>query len=80
MHRGIFAAIVAAASLVAASAHAEGFCEGFQAGWKAAFENHGKIVGITPICPIPPIGHDSFQGGYEAGLMRALAQIAERGG
>lgn len=71
----IFGATLVAAVSIASSAAASGYCEGFAAGWKAAFQNAGKIEGILPICPIPPIGQDTFQGGYQAGMLAALAKM-----
>lgn len=72
------AAILAAAivlSPAAASAGQNEFCAGFQAGFKAAFETRRMIPQIPPICPIPPIGGDNFQSGYEAGLLLALSRM-----
>lgn len=60
------------ATALAASA----YCEGFAAGWKAAFETRGKLVQLTPLCPLPPLGRDNYQSGYEAGLLRALSQMS----
>lgn len=77
MRRVILGALLA---LVATAAHAQSaFCSGFEAGWAAAFENRGMLVALTPLCPLAPLGRDSFQGGYEMGLTRALAYIASRG-
>lgn len=76
MLRTALAAVAVLTCALPAPAFAgQGFCEGFSAGWRSAFENRGMIVGITPICPIPPIGRDTFAGGYEAGMLAALRQI-----
>lgn len=71
----VFGGALVAAMSIASSAAASGYCEGFAAGWKAAFQNAGKIEGILPICPIPPIGLDTFHGGYQAGMLAALSKI-----
>lgn len=65
-----------AAALVAGAASAQTpFCAAFAAGWKAAYENARMIPAIPPICPVPPIGGDNAQYGYQMGMMAALQKI-----
>lgn len=76
MNRWAIGGAVALAAISSAAWTQNGFCGGFNAGWAAAFQNHNKIPPITPICPIPSIGGDSYQAGYERGLTAALGYIA----
>lgn len=80
MNRWMICGGVALASVSGAAWAQSGFCNGFKAGWEAAFQNHGKIPAIPPICPIPSIGGDSYQAGYERGLTAALGYMAQHGG
>lgn len=75
MFKGLLIAAVLALTPAAALADQNAYCAGFAAGWRAAFENHHKLVQITPICPIPPVGRDTFEGGFEAGMLAALARM-----
>jgi hypothetical protein len=76
MHRiATFVGTLLAVAAIATTANASEFCRGFEAGWKAAFQNRGMIVGVTPVCPVPPVGRATFQGGYEMGLLAALSQM-----
>ena len=55
------------------------FCAGFADGWRGVFENRGMIPAIAPICPIPPIGRDTYAGGFEMGMTAALRHLSSRG-
>jgi len=74
----ILAGLAAAFTAAPALAQSGGFCEGFRAGWAAAFQNRGMIVAVTPVCPVPPVGGNSFQVGYERGLTAALGYLAQQ--
>lgn len=76
MFRAIILAVALLGAPMAAQASAADFCAGFEAGWRNAFETRGKLVQLTPLCPLPPIGRDNYQSGYEAGLLRALSQMS----
>jgi hypothetical protein len=58
------------------SAHAYGnsFCAGFEEGFKsgACDGKFGCIPPIPPICPIPNIGEQTFQDGYNRGFKLGL--------
>lgn len=74
------ALLAGALALVASAAAAQSaFCAGWAAGWEAAYRNRNMIPAVAPVCPIPPIGGDSFEVGYERGMLAALARI-QRGG
>ena len=45
------------------------FCEGWDDGYQAALDGCLKI-GMTPICPIAPIGKDSYKHGYGMGYRK----------
>lgn len=45
------------------------FCEGWEDGYQDALEGCFK-VGLTPLCPIPPIGRDTYKHGYGMGYSR----------
>ena len=47
------------------------FCEGWDDGYQDALKGCLK-VGVTPICPIPPIGRDSYKDGYGLGYAKGL--------
>ncbi len=61
--------VLAGAAL--ASAFSDGWCEGYKEGWC-----YGKTYCIKPICPIAPIpniGENSWQDGYNRGFLKGLA-------
>lgn len=69
-----------AAAMVATSVQAQtAFCAGWEAGWRAAFENRNMLPALTPLCPLPRLGGDTFQAGYERGLIAAMGELARRG-
>lgn len=70
---------VAVAAAIAAPAYAQSsFCAGWESGWRAAFENRGMMVAMTPMCPMPRMGGDSYDAGFERGMVAALGYIAQR--
>tara|TARA_B110000259_G_C13752329_1_gene297107 strand:- start:70 stop:339 length:270 start_codon:yes stop_codon:yes gene_type:complete len=46
------------------------FCDGWKEGYKEALAGCMKI-GMAPMCPIPPIGKDSYKHGYGMGYAKA---------
>lgn len=50
-----------------ASSFCEGWKDGYCEGWKDVKGTYA-ICPITPICPIPEIGQDSYKGGYNRGF------------
>jgi hypothetical protein len=56
----------------------DGFCRGYEAGYKRGYcSNHGGqmcIPPIPPICPIPNVGENSFQDGYDRGFQDGASQ------
>jgi hypothetical protein len=50
----------------------EGYCEG----WKDV-KGQYAICPITPICPIPEIGQDTFKGGYNRGFKAGRKKALE---
>ncbi len=47
------------------------FCDGWNDGYQDALKGCLK-VDITPICPIPPIGRNTYKDGYGLGYAKAL--------
>ena len=45
----------------------DGFDDGYCEGWKDV-KGQFAICPITPIAPIPPIGQDTYRGGYNMGF------------
>jgi hypothetical protein len=59
---------------------ANDFCEGWEdgycEGWKDV-KGQYAICPITPICPIPEIGQDTYKGGYNRGF-KAGSKAAQK--
>ncbi len=60
--------------------HKSDFCEGWEdgycEGWKDV-KGQYAICPITPICPIPEIGQDTYKGGYNRGF-KAGSRAAQK--
>lgn len=80
MDRRALAAGLAAAFVAGAAQAQTAFCSGFEAGWEATFRNRNMIPAITPICPLPRIGGNTYEAGFERGMMAAMGYIAQRRG
>ena len=50
----------------------EGYCEGYK-----DVKGEFAICPITPICPIPAIGKDSYRGGYNKGFKMGMKKAKE---
>ncbi len=53
--------------IVGTSDFCKGWEDGYCEGWKDV-KGQYAICPITPICPIPEIGQDSYRGGYNRGF------------
>ncbi len=55
-------------------AFANAFCDGWENGYKAGYcyRKFACIEPIVPICPIPRIGENSYQDGYNRGFLSGL--------
>ncbi len=49
------------------SSFCEGWKDGYCEGWKDV-KGQYSVCPITPICPIPAIGQDTYRGGYNKGF------------
>ncbi|MFA5403249.1 MAG: hypothetical protein WC318_07135 [Candidatus Omnitrophota bacterium] len=60
--------------LLASPAFASGFCEGWHAGYIAGhcYQQPFCIQIIVPLCPLPHVGEDNYQGGYNRGFLAGL--------
>lgn len=47
------------------------FCDGWEAGYASGKKNQNDRTYITPICPIPKIGRDTYEMGYSRGYEKA---------
>jgi hypothetical protein len=58
------------------SSYNSNFCEGFEQGFKQGYcynrGTFGCIPPITPLCPLPNYGQDSYRDGYNLGFTRGL--------
>lgn len=45
------------------------FCDGWDEGYQEALDGCLRI-GVTPICPIPPVGKDTYRHGYGMGYSK----------
>jgi hypothetical protein len=79
LRRSLFLGIAAATAASTGNAQSS-FCAGWAAGWEAAFRNRNMIPAITPVCPIPKVGGDTYEAGFERGLIAGLGYIAQRRG
>lgn len=52
------------------------FCDGWDDGYQEALDGCMK-VGITPICPIAPVGKDTYQHGFGMGYAKATIKCEE---
>ena len=59
-----------------ASDFCDGWEDGYCEGWKDVKAQHA-ICPITPICPIPEVGQDTYRGGYNRGF-KAGSRAAQR--
>jgi len=58
------------------SDYCDGWEEGYCEGWKDV-KGQLAICPITPICPIPDIGQDTYKGGYNRGF-KAGSRAAQK--
>ena len=62
--------------LIAGSLSAFGgaFCEGWSAGYKAGYcyRENFCLPPLVPLCPLPRLGEDGYQDGYNRGFLRGL--------
>ena len=58
------------------SSPASGFCEGWEDGYQQALEDCLK-VGLTPLCPLEPIGSDGYITGFGKGYAAAQYKHCE---
>jgi len=62
--------------IVSSNDFCDGWADGYCEGWKDV-KGQYAICPITPICPIPEIGQDSFKGGYNRGF-KAGSRAAQK--
>lgn len=52
------------------------FCDGWEDGYQEALDGCLK-VGVTPVCPVSPVGKDSYEHGYGMGYAKAQKKCEE---
>jgi hypothetical protein len=56
-------------------AHAsEDFDRGYELGWKEGYKKGQGQFALPPLCPLPPLGEDTFFGGYNEGFLAGMAE------
>jgi len=63
-------------NIALASDFCDGWEDGFCEGWRDV-RGQLTLCPITPICPLPEIGQDSYRGGYNRGF-KAGSRYAQR--
>lgn len=66
--------LILAVTLFTALVFASDFCDGYQAGYKEGYcyQKFACIPPIPPLCPIPRIGEDTYQDGYNRSFIAGL--------
>ena len=55
---------------------ASDFCDGWEDGYQDALDGCLKI-GVTPVCPVAPVGKNSYKHGYGMGYAKAQKKCEE---
>lgn len=71
MWKAILFALSLAAVAAASADYSDGYCAGYKAGW--CYGSNFCIEPICPIAPIPELGRDSYQDGYNRGFLAGIA-------
>ena len=60
---------------VSSSAYASDFCDGYKAGYQQGYcyQEFACLKPLAPLCPLPGLGENDFQGGYNRGFLEGLA-------
>lgn len=56
---------------VSTSAFCEGWEDGYCEGWKDV-KGSMSLCPLTPLCPLPELGQDSYRGGYNKGFKSGM--------
>jgi hypothetical protein len=56
---------------VSVSAFCEGWEDGYCEGWKDV-KGSMSLCPLTPLCPLPEIGQDTYRGGYNRGFKAGM--------
>jgi len=56
---------------IATSDFCEGWEEGYCEGWKDV-KGQLALCPLTPLCPLPKLGQDSYKGGYNRGFKAGM--------
>jgi len=66
--------VVVTSLLYAPQAFASSFCEGWNGGYKAGYcyRQYGCLAPLVPLCPLPRLGENTYQEGYNRGFLAGL--------
>ena len=53
----------------------EGWEDGYCEGWKE-IKGRLSVCPVTPVCPVPEIGRNSYKGGYNTGFIAGMEAAA----
>jgi hypothetical protein len=75
------ALLVLALGLSAPVPATTGFCEGFEDGYKAGwcYQESYCLEPLSPLCPLPKLGEDGYQDGYNRGFVTGIQARSARG-
>jgi len=67
-------AIVCSILLFSSLAFADAFCDGWEDGYKAGYcyRQYACLEPLVPLCPLPRLGEDTYQDGYNRGFLAGL--------
>ena len=57
--------------IIVQSEFCEGWEDGYCEGWKE-IKGRLSICPVTPVCPVPEIGRNSYKGGYNTGFVAGM--------
>jgi hypothetical protein len=66
----VFVLLLVASALAFGSA----FCDGWEDGYKAGYcyRQYACLEPLVPLCPLPRLGEDNYQSGYNRGFLAGL--------
>jgi hypothetical protein len=73
-------ALMLTISIAQATRDNSGFCAGWEDGYKSGwcYQEMYCLPPLTPLCPLPRLGEDSYQGGYNRGFIQGINDRGRR--
>ena len=74
MRKTILAVVCSMLLFVSSEALASAFCDGWEHGYVAGYcyKQFGCLKPLVPLCPLPDLGENTYQGGYNRGFLAGL--------